>query len=212
MQVTVHSLVVGPIQTNCHIVHDGESPEAMIMDPGGDADLIVAQVRSLSLEPKWIVLTHCHGDHIAALGEVKQHFPEAEIAAHEKDAPALIDSDLNLSFMLGMPITAPPAARVLQEDDEIQLGQLTFRVIHTPGHTPGGICLYAESEPPVLLAGDTLFAGSVGRSDFPGGSHEQLIESIKVKLLVLPDETRVFTGHGPVTTIGEERSSNPFLR
>jgi len=212
MPVKVHSLVVGAIQTNCHIVYDGESPEVMIVDPGGDADVIAVKAKSLSLDPKWIVLTHCHGDHIAGLGEVKRRFPDAKIAAHEADAPALTDANLNLSGMLGTPFTAPPADRVLNENDEIQVGALSFRVIHTPGHTPGGICLYAEGDPPVLLAGDTLFAGSVGRSDFPGGSHEQLIDSIKTKLLVLPDETRVYTGHGPVTTIGEEKDSNPFLR
>ena len=211
MAALIKTLVVGPLQVNCCLVTDGASPEAMIVDPGGDADLIVEQVEADGLEPRSIVLTHCHGDHIGAAAALKRRFPEAQILAHEDDAPALLDADRNLSSMLGMPITTPPADRELSEGDEVAVGSLRFRVIHTPGHTPGGMGLYAETDPPLLLCGDTLFAGSIGRTDFPGGDHGQLIAGIRAKLLCLADDTRVITGHGPETTIGEERATNPFL-
>jgi len=211
MKAIVHSLIVGPLQVNCHIVTDGDSPAAAIIDPGGDAELIIEKVEAESLKPESIVLTHGHGDHIGALAAVKDRYPDAPILAHAQDAPALTDPNLNLSIMLGMPMTAPPADRELADGDEFEVGSLRFRVIHTPGHTPGGACFYAETSPPLLLSGDALFAGSVGRSDFPGGSHEQLIESIRTRLLVLPDDTRVLSGHGPETTIGAERRMNPFL-
>ena len=207
----IESLVVGALEVNCFIITDGSSADAAIVDPGGDADAIIARVETMAAEPRLIVNTHCHGDHIAANQALKRSWPDASLVAHALDAPALTDPQSNLSFLLGFSIVSPPADRVVEEGDEIQVGSLTFRVIHTPGHTPGGMCLLADEEPPVLLSGDTLFAGSVGRYDFPGGDHRALIESIRTKLLALPDETRVFTGHGPPTSIGEERRHNPFL-
>ena len=211
MNVKIETLMVGPLEVNCHIVSDGENPEAMVVDPGGDAGRIIQSLDAASLQPKWLVLTHGHADHILALAEVKGRYPGARVAAHVLDAPALQDPERNLSLMLGMPLTAPPAERMLSEGDELAVGALRFRVLHTPGHTPGGICLVVDTDPPVLLSGDALFAGSVGRSDFPGGDHAQLIESIRTRLLVLPDATRVLSGHGPETTIQAERQSNPFL-
>lgn len=207
----IETLAVGPLQSNCHVVTDGESPEAMIVDPGAEAGRIVAVVEALGGEPRWIVDTHPHGDHIAANAALKRRFPEAQLVIHRLDAPALTDPRLNLSYMLGANLVSPAADREVEEGDEIELGRLRFRVLHTPGHTPGGMCLLADTEPPVLFCGDTLFCGGIGRSDFPGGDHAALIDGIRRKLLVLPDATRVLTGHGPETTIGQERRGNPFL-
>ena len=207
----IETLAVGPLQSNCHVVTDGESPETMVVDPGAEAARIIAAVEAVGGEPRWIVNTHPHGDHIAANAALMERFPGARLVIHTLDAPALTDPRLNLSYMLGSDLVSPPADREVEESDEIELGRLRFRVLHTPGHTPGGMCLLADTDPPVLFSGDTLFYGSIGRSDFPGGNHAKLIDGIRRKLLVLPDETRVLTGHGPETTIGQERRGNPFL-
>lgn len=215
----VEPLVVGPLQTNCYVVAcdtenaDG-SRNGIIIDPGGDAEAIVRSVEEHHLKPVFIVLTHAHADHISASAEVKEAYPEAQYVLGRGDAATLSDDHMNLSAFLGQRMALPKPDRLLDEADTIDLGEIAFRVIHTPGHTPGGICLYAEDTPsgPVLFCGDALFAGSVGRSDFPGGDHSQLIEGIKAKLLTLPVECVVYTGHGPATTIREEKAHNPFLR
>ncbi|MCX7703770.1 MAG: MBL fold metallo-hydrolase, partial [Planctomycetota bacterium] len=160
----------------------------------------------------YIVNTHGHIDHILANPDMKVAYPEAELCIHELDAPLLVNSQRNLSVFIGRSFESPPADRLLKEDDELKLGRLRFRVIHIPGHSEGGICLYTEDEkPPVLFAGDAVFQCSIGRTDFPGGSHRKLVTAIKEKLLVLPDETIVYPGHGPKTTIGFEKKNNPFL-
>lgn len=207
----IETLVVGALQVNCYIVSDGDSPDCMIVDPGGTARAIIEAVEGARLRPRWIVNTHGHGDHIGANAQLKERYPDAKLAVHRLDAPALTDARLNLSVLLGQPIYSPEADKELEEGDEIEVGSLRFRVAHTPGHSVGGVCLIADGAPPVAIVGDALFAGSVGRTDFPGGDGAQLIRSIKDKLLVLPDETRVLTGHGPETTIGSEKRRNPFL-
>jgi glyoxylase-like metal-dependent hydrolase (beta-lactamase superfamily II) len=196
------------LETNCYVVWDAESREALIIDPGGNPEIIMDCIRENDLMVKGIVDTHGHADHIAANRILRDQL-NCPIIVHELDAGYLVDPRYNLSEFIGVydPIS-PKADRLVKDGDEISIGQILFRVIHTPGHTPGGICLLYGSS---LFAGDTLFAGSVGRSDFPGGSHSRLIQSIREKLLPLPDATIVYTGHGPDTTIGEERECNPFL-
>ncbi len=215
----VRAVVVTPYATNCYLVgtlecggSDGASPsrggDVIVIDPGGDPDLILRLIDSEGLNVIAIVNTHGHGDHIAANGDLKSRF-RCPIMIHEADADFLTDPMLNLSGYVGdEPATSPPADRQLVDGDEIEVGSITFRVIHTPGHTPGGICLYTEGH---LFAGDTLFSGSIGRTDFPGGSMDQLTTAIHEKLLILPDDTAVYPGHGPMTSIGDERDTNPYL-
>ncbi len=209
----IHNFIVNALQTNCFVVDD--AGEAMIIDPGGDAESIARYLDENRLTPRFIVDTHAHFDHIAANTDLKRRYPDAVLAAHEADADALADPEKNLSVMMGVDFRSAEADRRLKEGDELHVGACALRVLHTPGHTPGGVCLYCEAPPdhdaPVLFAGDTLFAGGVGRTDFPGGDMALLIRSIREKLLVLPDETRVFTGHGPATTIARERAMNPFV-
>ena len=212
----IKTIPAGPLQTNCYVVSDAGSPEAMIVDPGGDADTIIAYVESEKLDPKVLLNTHAHIDHIGANAEIKNHFPGVQLTVHADDANSLTDPMGNLSAMMGMEYQSPVADLVVQEGDHVTVGGWEFRVLHTPGHTPGGICLYAESPPegeaPVLIAGDSLFAGSIGRTDFPGGDMSTLLSSIQEKLFVLPQQTTVHSGHGPSTTIGREKESNPFVR
>lgn len=207
-RLLLRSFVVGLFDTNCYIVADATTSDALIVDPGDEPHVIAKAVRSDGLAVIGIVNTHGHADHTAGNGALRREF-ECPIMVHELDASFLTDPEANLSALVGCTRpSSPPADRLLKDGDEIAVGEMVFRVIHTPGHTPGGVCLSSGN---VLLSGDTLFAGGVGRTDFPGGSHEQLIESIRTKLLVLPDDTAVYPGHGPNTTIGLERQTNPWL-
>jgi len=195
----VETVVVGDFETNCYVVVCERTRRAIVVDPGADPDRIREAVRSLGAAPELIVNTHGHMDHICADDAF-----DLPVAIHEDDAAALTDAEINLSRYFAEPCVCPAPSRLLTEGDVIEVGDIRFTVIHTPGHTPGGICLYGGG---VLIAGDTLFADGVGRTDFPGGSEETLLRSIREKLLVLPDETIVHPGHGPETTIGRERPS-----
>lgn len=199
--------VAGHMQANCYIIGCPATGEAAVVDPGGDADRILARLKARGLRLRYIILTHGHVDHIAALGEVREA-TGAEVLIHAGDAEMLTDPTRNLSFFMGRRLRFSPAERLLADGDTIEVGTVRLEVVHTPGHTPGGICLKTDD---LVITGDTLFAGSIGRSDFPGGNHRQLIRSIKERLLCLPGHTRVYPGHGPETTIEEEKRYNPFL-
>jgi hydroxyacylglutathione hydrolase len=202
------SLIVGAADTNCYIVGDASTGDVVIIDPADAAGEIIRIVESDKLTVRGIINTHCHADHIGGDEALRTHFGQP-IMIHEYDAEGLLDPAINLSALIGlMHGLSKPADRLLAEGDEIAVGGLRLRVLHTLGHTPGGISLLCGG---VLFSGDTLFADSIGRTDFPGGSHQQLLKSIREKLLVLPDDTMVFPGHGPQTTIGRERQANPYL-
>ena len=200
-------LVVGPFASNCYIVGSEITHEGMIIDPGDEANQILNKVKDLQLDIKMILLTHGHIDHIGAVKEINEA-TGAEICVHVDDAQSL--KGWRMGSILGSSYPAPPPPdRLLKGGDRIDVGGLHFSIIHTPGHTPGGICLFGEG---VVFTGDTLFNYSVGRTDLDGGSGYQLINSLHTKLMVLPDDTIIYPGHGPETTIGAERSGNPFLR
>ena len=189
--------------TNCYIVQDEKSKETMVIDPAGDVDKIVEMLDILQAKLKYIYLTHCHGDHIGGVNELKQRYG-GQIVAHRLAAENLLNTDTNLTLYIGKEgLTIETDARV-DDNDLIHIGDLEFRVIHTPGHTTGGSCLYSEEEK-LLFSGDTLFRGTWGRTDVPTGDFEAVISSITKKLMILPDETIVYPGHGKSTMIREEK-------
>ena len=200
----------GPFQDNCIVVADAATKQASMVDPGFDADQLAAEVREMDLAVTEIVCTHAHIDHAGAVAPLKRLLG-ATFAMHPGDHPVLQNLPASAQ-MFGLPeVEIPEVDRELSEGDEVKVGGISGTVIHTPGHSPGGCCLHFADQG-ILIAGDTLFSGSVGRTDLPGGSTETLLSSIKEKLLDLPDETEVHCGHGPSTTIGAERAGNPFLQ
>ena len=202
-------LVVGLFASNCYIVGCEATKEGMIIDPGDGAKQILKNVEDLGLDIKFIVLTHSHIDHIGAVKKVKE-VTGAEVAIHTDDAESLPKRGGSLGAIFGIIYPSPPSPdRQLRDADSLEIGELHFSVLHTPGHTPGGICLLGQE---VVFSGDTLFNYGIGRTDLSGGSYSQLMDSIHTKLMVLPDDTVVYPGHGPDTTIGAERRGNPFLQ
>lgn len=203
------AFTLGPFQTNCYVVeHAGD---CWFIDASFGPGAMIAHARSRGLTPRALIFTHAHADHIAGAGEIVRAFPGLEVMIHGAEAGWLTDAGENLSAGMGMPITAPPATRLLEDGEVLTLAGQAWRVIHTPGHSPGGITLF-QAEEGVALVGDALFAGSIGRTDFPGSDFATLERSIRTRLYALPEATRVLAGHGPATTIGRERLSNPFVR
>lgn len=200
-------VVVGPLDTNCYLVYCDETLDCAVIDPGAEAERIFPLVVELELKPVIILNTHGHIDHIGANKDVKDKF-NVPLCIHSLDSPLLEKiQEFELSFFLGAK-ESPPADRLLEDKDTIRFGKSSLRVVHTPGHTPGSVSFLGDG---IVFSGDTLFFGGVGRTDLPGGSTKDLEKSIKEKILTLPPETIVLPGHGPMTSVGEEKESNPFL-
>jgi len=202
-------LAVGPLQCNCSIIGDETSREAMVIDPGDDIEDVLAIIRKHNLQVKQIVITHAHIDHVGGAMKLRSA-TGAPILLNQNDYALLKMLDAQAAWIGVAPPGNVDIDSSLGQADKVKTGSLEANVLHTPGHTEGSICLYFPAQQK-LIAGDTLFAGSIGRTDLPGGSFDKIINSLHEKLLALPDETVVVPGHGPLTTIGEERESNPFL-
>ena len=205
----IATLPVGLIQTNCYIAGCPETKAGAVIDPGGDPERILAEVERQGLSIKYVLNTHAHFDHTDANGAIVRA-TGATLALHPLDLPLLKASGGAALFGLQADPSPLPDLE-LQDGDELEVGTLRFQVLHTPGHTPGHVCFYEQAEG-VLFDGDVLFQRSIGRTDLPGGSYQQMMDSIQRVLFALPEETVVYSGHGPATTIGDEKRLNPWLR
>ena len=211
------TIPVGILQCNCSIIGDPVSREALVIDPGDEVGRILDLIGRHQLKVKAIVSTHAHIDHVGGLSKLHQ-YTGAPVMMHREDLPLYQGMDVQAAFLGVAPPELTEVDQTLREGDVLHWGGFQAQVLHTPGHTPGSVCLFMPHEAgnltisaPQLFAGDTLFAGSIGRTDLWGGSMEQILKSLQGKLMALPDETLVHPGHGPRTTIGEERQSNPFI-
>ena len=196
-------LKVGPLETNCYVFADEKTKDAVVIDPGAEPERILTTIKDNALKVKHIALTHGHWDHVQALGEIKVA-TDAHIMIHELDADSLRNPLKSLACLFGIEKTQPSADRLLEDNDTFMVGTYKVTVIHTPGHTPGGVCFLVDD---ILFSGDTLFKDGYGRTDLPGGDYETLIHSITEKLVTLSENTLVYPGHGESTTIGHEKQN-----
>jgi len=203
----LRALCLGPLEANCYVLGCEKTHAAVVIDPASDAGAILGIIEEHELDLKFIVNTHAHADHIAANADLKEK-TSASLCIHWADAVTLANPLRNLSFFVGIPVNSPKPDKLLNGGDFLDAGTVRLKVIHTPGHSPGSISLLADN---CIFTGDLLFAGGIGRYDFPGSSYELLMDSLK-KVMKLDDELTVYPGHGPATTIGRERMINPFLR
>ncbi len=209
MNHKLETLIVSQFEVNCYLCWDQETGDGVIVDPGGNESDIVNSIRRHKIVPKGILLTHGHADHIAAVEPIRAEF-NIPLYAGKAELELLQHPHANLSSVLGDPLVIRTPEYLVTDEEVILIGSLRFLVMTTPGHTPGGVCFLDESDG-LLFCGDTLFAGSIGRTDLPGGDTQTLLDSIRSKILALPDAIVCYPGHGPRTTVGAERSSNPFL-
>lgn len=199
--------VVGALEVNCYIIADEETKEGCIIDPGDNGEELYKFVESSDIKLKYIINTHCHFDHIGG-NKILKEKTSAQLAIHKSEQILLERADIGAKLW-GFNIDPSPLPDVyLNDGDILKVGNIDIQVIHTPGHSPGGICLKVED---IIITGDTLFAGGIGRTDFPGGSYEDLIKSIKEKLFIYPNNTKIYPGHGPASTIENEKIYNPFF-
>jgi len=211
-------LILGEYQTNCYVLrkeslglrNNESAQDCLVIDPGLEAGELIEFLDEKKLNPVAVLLTHGHIDHIAGVSALRNRYPEIKVYIHNLDAEMLTEPKINLSAMTGSAFVTEAEDVSLKERDIIDLAGVKLLVLHTPGHTPGGISLYSK-EDGVVFVGDTLFADSIGRTDFPGGSTSQLLGSVREKLFTLPEETQVYPGHGPATTIAAEKAHNPFF-
>ena len=208
MSIASRCLTVGPLASNCYVIWDADTKHGAIIDPGGDKDRITDAIKSLGIDVKYVLLTHGHPDHAFHAGELAHEFG-AEIAMHESDIPMLADGlgIVEMFYDTATYVDFVPS-RTLCDGDTIPLGDSRIKAVHTPGHSQGGLCFVTDAG---AFCGDTIFAGSVGRTDFPGGSMEEMLHSIRTQILTLRDDTALYPGHGPATTVAAERNSNPYL-
>ena len=207
----IDCLILGAYETNCYVLRKNkDSKDCLVIDPGLEAGELLEFLDEQKLNPAAVLLTHGHIDHIAGVTAIRSRFPKIKVYIHNLDAGMLTEPNTNLSAMTGSAFVTEPEDVSLQEGEIIDLATVKLLVLHTPGHTPGGISLYSK-ENGVAFVGDTLFAGSIGRTDFPGGGMSQLLESVREKLFTLPEETKAYPGHGPETTIAAEKAHNPFF-
>lgn len=208
MAIRIETFILGPLGTNCYLLHNERA--CWVVDPSLGEEPLVEAIRAGGWTVERILLTHGHGDHIAGAGPLKELWPEAILTCPRRDAEMLGDPSANMSEAFGLPLTCPPPDEMIHPGDVLTLGDSAWAVLDTSGHTPGGVSYYC-SELGVALTGDALFAGSIGRTDFPGASAGTLLRNIFRSLVPLPGETVVLSGHGPQSTIGEEVESNMFL-
>lgn len=207
MRIT--NLPSGALQANTYLAVDEKTNEGFIVDPGGYNKVLTKEVRDNDVNIKYIILTHGHSDHICGVNEHKAEFHDAKIVAYKDEEAMLENPNLNQSPGFGVPYSTK-ADILVSDGDELKVGDVTLKFIHTPGHTEGGMCIYVK-EAKALFSGDTLFRQSIGRTDFPGGSYKEIMDSIRKKLFLLPDDTNVFPGHMGTTSIGFEKENNPFV-
>lgn len=204
----VKTFISGPLSVNCYLVIDEETKVAVIVDPGGENRKLVQHIAENQISIKAILLTHGHPDHLCGLDFIRKEYPEATVIAHEDEANMLAKPEINHSKQYCGKEISITADRYVKDLDHLSVGNLEFIFIHTPGHTPGGMCIYVGNS---LFSGDTLFKNSIGRTDFPYASYTTIKKSIQSQLFVLPDETIVYPGHEDVTSIGYEKENNPFV-
>ncbi len=208
----IDTFILGAYETNCYILREGETDkDCLIVDVGLEPGRLIDFLRQKKLNSIAVVLTHGHIDHIAGVAALRTEFPKMRVYTHKLDAKMLTDAQSNLSAMTGEVFTTKPADLVVEDTGIIEEAGIRFEVLHTPGHTPGGICLYSKDEG-LVFTDDALFADSIGRTDFADGNMAQLVNGIREKLFTLPDNTIVYPGHGPKSTIAQEKAHNPFFQ